>query len=250
LVEAYENATSTNAYASSTQSISIIQHPVVINEIAWAGTTATSSDQWIELYNNSTQSIDLSRLSLASTDIDFAIKLSGTISPHSYFLLERGRDQVVRDVSADMIYEATSATSLPDTGTQLSLVWNDTIIDQTPEIMCLDFPDREKFCFGWTAGQQNISMERLDPLQPGNNTDNWVSNLSYISSGSDSMGNPIFGTPRGKNSYGYLVNRGQPIDQPITLTFENSPYVIGRAGLRWKSMDQSTLKEHLQIPLL
>ena len=32
---------------------------VVINEIAWMGTKANSSDEWIELYNNTSQDISL-----------------------------------------------------------------------------------------------------------------------------------------------------------------------------------------------
>ena len=39
---------------------------VVINEIAWMGTSATnSSDEWIELYNNSSTSIDLADWTLS-----------------------------------------------------------------------------------------------------------------------------------------------------------------------------------------
>ncbi|TAK56888.1 hypothetical protein EPO17_03430, partial [Patescibacteria group bacterium] len=225
LIEAYAHATSTAPYASSTQNVSVIQNPLVINEIAWSGTTASSSDQWIELYNNSSHTVNLSKFRIASPDSDFAISLSGTVASHGYALLERGSDQSVQNVSADSIYEATSTSLLPDIGTSLSLFWGDTRIDQTPEVTYL----------GWTAGSsgtKKLSIERFDPAVSGEDIDNWQSNLVYISSGNDSLGNPIFGTPRERNSIAYLVNRGDNItNTSVTLTAENSPYVIGNEGL-------------------
>lgn len=250
LIEAYENASSSIAYASSTQSVLVIQNPVVINEIAWSGTTATSSDQWIELYNNSEHTIDLSRLNLASTDPSFAVNFSGTVAPHGYFLLERGSDQTVQDISADMIYEATTTTLLPDTGTQLSLLWNNTIIDQTPEITCEDFEERGIFCSGWSGGQsgyQVLSMERFSPTSSGVDMYSWSSNLRYLSVGNDSAGNPIFGTPRAKNSTSYLINGGYDIEIPVTLAAENGPYIIDNGGFVVHSSGSLTIEPGVVI---
>ena len=36
---------------------------VVINEVAWAGTVASSADEWIELYNNTSSPVDLRAVS-------------------------------------------------------------------------------------------------------------------------------------------------------------------------------------------
>ena len=41
---------------------------VVISEIAWMGTTASDDDEWIELYNNTGSSIDLTGWILRATD--------------------------------------------------------------------------------------------------------------------------------------------------------------------------------------
>lgn len=41
---------------------------VVINEVAWMGTAADYRDEWIELYNNSQENIDLSGWSLSAAD--------------------------------------------------------------------------------------------------------------------------------------------------------------------------------------
>ena len=34
---------------------------VIVSEIAWMGTTTSSNDEWIELYNNTGSAIDLAR---------------------------------------------------------------------------------------------------------------------------------------------------------------------------------------------
>jgi len=39
---------------------------VVISEIAWMGTTTSHTDEWIELYNNTTDDVDLSGWTLAA----------------------------------------------------------------------------------------------------------------------------------------------------------------------------------------
>jgi hypothetical protein len=41
---------------------------VVINEVAWMGTTVSTMDKWIELYNNTSDAIDLSGWTLSATD--------------------------------------------------------------------------------------------------------------------------------------------------------------------------------------
>jgi hypothetical protein len=55
---------------------------VVVNEVAWGGTAAGSSDEWIELKNNTTSAINLNGWVLrSSTDNSPSILLTGTIAP-------------------------------------------------------------------------------------------------------------------------------------------------------------------------
>ncbi|MCK4802849.1 lamin tail domain-containing protein, partial [bacterium] len=77
---------------------------VVINEIAWMGTTCSYYDEWIELYNNSSLSIDLTGWSLKAADGTPDISLVGIIPAKGYFLLERTDDQTIKDLKADQIY--------------------------------------------------------------------------------------------------------------------------------------------------
>lgn len=77
---------------------------VRINEIAWMGTTSSANDEWMELYNTDSSSVDLSGWTLSATDGAPVVTLSGSISGNSYFLLERTDDSTVPSETADQIY--------------------------------------------------------------------------------------------------------------------------------------------------
>lgn len=88
---------------------------VVINEIAWMGTSVSANDEWIELYNSGSESIDISGWTLSGGSL--SISLTGSIGSNSYFLLERTDDTTVPSQTADQIF--TGAIS--NTGTSLQL---------------------------------------------------------------------------------------------------------------------------------
>jgi len=79
---------------------------VIINEIAWAGTPASPSDEWIELRNLGTTPVDLSGWSLCwyqkgetvpDQDLWHRIELSGVIeaSPMDLSVRRRGRPEII-----------------------------------------------------------------------------------------------------------------------------------------------------------
>ncbi len=78
---------------------------IVINEIAWMGTEASTYDEWTELHNPSDSYVDLEGWILVSQDDSPNIPLSGIIPANGYFLLERTDDTTVSDITADIIYK-------------------------------------------------------------------------------------------------------------------------------------------------
>jgi hypothetical protein len=60
---------------------------VVINEIAWGGSAASSADEWIELHNTTAQPVDLAGWSLISLDGTPVISLTGVILPFCWSVL-------------------------------------------------------------------------------------------------------------------------------------------------------------------
>jgi len=76
---------------------------VLISEVAWGGTAASASDEWIELHNRGLSEVDLQGWLLTDRD-DLNVQLSGTIRPGGYFLLERNDDESIANISADLLY--------------------------------------------------------------------------------------------------------------------------------------------------
>lgn len=150
--------------------------PVVINEIAWMGTEVSYNNEWIELFNNANQDIDLSGWILKATDGTPEISLEGTISAKNYYLLERTDDNTLLDITADQIY--TGALGNSGEGFQ---IFNNSgkLIDSVA--VC------EK---GWCAGDNETkqTMERNNPNFSGFDPSNWKTSRE------------VGGTPRAQNS--------------------------------------------------
>jgi len=119
---------------------------VVINEIAWMGTTEQWQNEWIELYNDTDKDVSLNNWILKAEDDSPFIELKGIIKAQSYFLLERTDDTTVPDIKADQIYKG----SLSNNGEKLLLLNNNGVVE---EIDCM---------LGWFAGSNDSkkTMER------------------------------------------------------------------------------------------
>jgi hypothetical protein len=180
------NSTATSSVNTTKKEIPSLE--VVINEIAWMGTIASFNDEWIELYNNTTSTIDLAGWSLKAEDGSPSITFStGTIEAQGFYLLERTDDQVISDIKADFIFKG----SLNDEGEKLELRDREgNLVDLVDCSLC------------WFAGEneKKQTMERIDPKFSGFEKNNWQSNNLILKNGKDAKGNPINGTPKSKNS--------------------------------------------------
>lgn len=149
---------------------------IVINEIAWMGNENSSNDEWIELYNNTDEEIDLTGWKLTAQDGSPDIELTGTIAPEGFFILERTDDDSAPDVVANQIYSG----SLGNSGEYLKL------INTAEELI-----DKIDASEAWPGGDNTTkqTLERIDEA-------NWQTSLD---SG---------GTPKQTNS----INPDQPED--------------------------------------
>lgn len=157
---------------------------VWINEVAWAGTGASSSDEWIELHNPGAEAVDLTGWRLSDGD-DISIALAGHIAPYGFFLLERTDDSTVSDIGADQVYTG----ALNNSGERLSLR------DAAGTVIDTANADGG----GWPAGDEGSrrSMERRGAADLRGS---WGTFTGYFGTGRDSSGHPIPGTPRAPNS--------------------------------------------------
>ena len=193
---------------------------IVINEIAWGGTSVSSSDEWIELYNTTNRPIEVEGWKLyesgGSTEI---ITLTGIVDAYSYYLIERRDDDVVSDIVAD-VYDNFGGYGLSNYGEYLQLKNGEVLID---EVNCRN---------EWFAGSRSpryYTMERIDPSVSGNDSANWANNDGITVNGLDADGSPLNGTAKTQNSvYLQQVDTPTPTDTPttpptVTATFTDTP---------------------------
>lgn len=184
---------------------------VVINEIAWAGTLASSDDEWIELYNPGGASINLTGWRLVADSGHVDIALNGNISAGGYFLLERAHDNTINDVAANQIYFG----ALSDAGETLRL--------RAPDGTIVDTANSDGGA--WPAGDATTtdSMERMGVVS--DTSQNWVTNVNASSwSKHDAANNLVHGTPGGHN-WGFDVTQTPtplPTSTPLP-TFTPTP---------------------------
>ena len=91
---------------------------VLINEIAWMGTSDSTSNEWVELANDGSSSADITGWIL-SIEGKKDIALSGSINTGKFYIIERTDDTTVPTVTADLI--ASFGTGISNTGATLSL---------------------------------------------------------------------------------------------------------------------------------
>jgi len=150
---------------------------VVINEVAWMGTTASTTEEWIELYNTTGSDIDLSCWTIEDDGTDTYTITSGTILAGGYFLIE----------------DAVINLSLGNTGD--SLILKDDLAQTIDTVNSTGG--------AWFAGDNTnkYTMERIDPSVDGDDPANWADSLV------------IDGTPGAVNS----VFSGAPSDPSVVI---------------------------------
>lgn len=90
--------------------------PVIINEVAWMGTSQGSANEWIELKNISSFDVDLSGWAITDKDSQISIVLgadgeSTVLKKGSFYLLERSSDDTLPSITADALYNGTLSNS-------------------------------------------------------------------------------------------------------------------------------------------
>jgi len=185
-------STATSTLTATTSETAKLE--VVINEIAWMGTKASDDNEWIELYNNTNEAIDLTGWVLKSISGSPSITLSNSISANGFYVLERISSTTISNINEDQIFTGV----LNNVCEVLKLIDNSgNLQDKT-------------ICNGnnWPAGEnqtgENIiraSMERINPNISGESLNNWCTYNKNNGAGLDATNsNPILGTPKAPNS--------------------------------------------------
>lgn len=172
---------------------------IIINEVAWAGTSANSNDEWIELYNPGSSTICLGGWRLQAEDeTPYITFTSGDCIPaNGYYLLERSTDNTISNIPADKIYHG----SLDNAGERL---W---LFDAGGNLVDSANYDGGAWPAGSTSGYR--SMERIrKPSQTLPMRDSDAAWMTFAmpnpNIGKDRNGNWVNGSPKYPN-WAYTV---------------------------------------------
>lgn len=188
---------------------------VIINEIAWAGSVDSATDEWLELYNTTSTNIDLTGWTIDDDSGAQTYELTGTIASHQYYLLES------KDIVTSLPGDGTDSLSLSNAGD--SLILKDAVGTIIDSVNTTSGP--------WYAGSNttHASMERINPLISGNEASNWLT-ASTTSTATASQGTAILGTPRASNT--------TQVSAPSTATIIITP-----------SSDKSTVEPNATVTI-
>ena len=198
---------------------------IVINEIAWAGTSQfTPEDQYVELYNNTDQDINIFpkneydkwwKLKVDGQEIAIYKVLNSVIPAHGYYLFEAPDDRTANEIDADVLYFGTFKNS----GQDIQLVDNNNQL--------VDEVDNSN---GWFAGsaENYTSMEKINSRTSGNKKSNWQSNqgprlTGKVDGGGDNI--PLYGSPKQSN-VGSIILKATQTEIERTLKKSDYPYLL------------------------
>ncbi len=194
-------------------------NPVVINEVAYAGTNSESQDQWIELHNRTNKDINLSGWKIVSGSDGketLNITLLGTIPANGYFILERNDDKTLLDITANQVFEGVVGKNYLYLRNEKNRTTDEFF---TPEQGLNDS--------SFIVGENHYSSERVSAWSFGFFDKNWKLNNGQILNGLDRDGNQIYGTPGNINSadqiYTYYALN---FVEDTVLRKEFSPYLL------------------------
>jgi hypothetical protein len=87
-----------------------IRDSIIINEVAWMGSPASYTDEWIELKNISAEPVDLAGWQLQNAKLKIKVFFEpAVIAPGGLYLLERTDDESAPEASADLFYTGSLA---------------------------------------------------------------------------------------------------------------------------------------------
>ena len=187
--------------------------PVVISELMWPGSTASSADEWIELYNPSDAAIDLAGWTLtyrsgAEDKVMFVFD-AAEILPRQTFLIANYAADHKNSLLAVQPQRVDAAVSLPNTKLLLHLY------DGDPQAggQLIDVADDGRGAPFAGDSASKSAMVRIAFDQPGDQPESWATATEQ--SGWDAGASEL-GTPGSIPAY--LLPEGGEAPEPVLGT--------------------------------
>ncbi len=223
-VRAIDGAGNVSEWSSEESVVVEGSKQIVLNEIAWSGSSAACPEhEWIELYNPTKQSQSLTNwhLDLHTSNTIQSILLSGTVEGEGYYLISHP-NTFVSIVTPDATIPQN--ISISDTGSRIVLR------DDAEKI--IDGIDQSHKWYAGDSGLYPHTLERTSADLLSFATSTWRSSDSARYGISSGLCGQMTGSPRMSNSgYGFISNETlnfypRGVDGSILLTEEENPYLF------------------------
>ncbi|MBE0635126.1 lamin tail domain-containing protein, partial [Candidatus Bipolaricaulota bacterium] len=212
----------------------------IISEVAWAGTAASSADEWIELHNQSEFAIDLVGWQLVYGEV--LIPLGGVaegtlevrttvLAPGAFLVLERTDDDSISDITADLIYKGTlsNAGMLIELRNPQGEVVDSAVMTGESE---------------WPAGSA-IDGDPAYCTMERTSSGDWASNNGIVCNGLDAEGTLLNATPGQMNSSEVLAQWAPTVE--IVFPSEEGTILSGIELIAWTAIDPNGEEPALAI---
>lgn len=173
---------------------------VVINELMWAGSTVDSDDEWIELKNMTSSSIDLTGwqiTKLVSSEQPMLTIASGTIPANGYFLISKF-DKESANSALNVTGLTSSGVGLRNSNLQIKLykgsISPTNLVDTADDGSGLPLAGYDN---GLAGPRQ--SMSRKSTPGDGTSSANWYTDTTSNSTTYWDVADGNYGTPGGAN---------------------------------------------------
>ena len=187
--------------------------PIVISELMWSGSTASTADEWIELYNPSDAAVDLTGWTLTYRSGDeekvMIVLDAAEVSAGQTFLIANYAAEHKNSLLAVEPQRVDSAVSLPNTKLLLHLY------DGDPQAggQLIDMADDGRGAPFAGDSASKSAMVRIAFDQPGDQPESWATATEQ--SGWDTGASEL-GTPGSIPAY--LLSEGGEAPEPVLGT--------------------------------
>jgi len=225
----------------------------MFDEIMWAGSTISTADEWLVLYNSSYTPITLNDWKVQKFEDEKyinVVELSGVIPAQGYYLISNNSadhlfsgGESILDIDPDLI---DSILSLSNSNLKLQLCHNECRADEISDVA----GDGHKPLAG-SNNNPKSSMKRVDYTVSGDQATAWVSNTTQLNIDSSAVD---FATPKNSGRFTFALTP-EVIKNVVGTTTDLNIEILGNNS--WPisiQLNDSPVGEfdetHLSIPVI